>query len=110
MSIQQNLSNEWNEQLEKSILTKYKIVMGIDAIIAFRSMLETGMNTFEDLKEQLYFVRCFMIYRFSSDCVDEILNEPETYWDSSIYDFCYCIIFHRENFYKINKTIYYIDW
>lgn len=109
MTVQQNLYNEYDENLERAILKKFNLANHYTNIIAFRTMLEDGINSFESLKEHIQFIKLFPIYLFNTSCLQSVLDDPLTYWKSS-YEYDLCIPLHRKNFYKIGEYLYYVDY
>lgn len=109
MSIYQNLKNDWNESLERSLLEKYRLSKSYVNIIAFRSMLEQGENSFEALQDQINFIKLFPIYMFNTQDYQQAIESPLDYWNSS-YEYDMCIPLHTHNFYKIMDHLYYIDY
>jgi hypothetical protein len=109
LTIQQNFYNEWDETLEKNILKRFKLHNHYLNVIAFRTMLEDGINSFETLLEQIAFINLFPIYLFNTDNPKKAIENPQEYWKSS-YEYDYCIPLYEKNFYKIGGLLYYIDY
>lgn len=109
MSKFQNLDSLWDERIEQAVLKKNGFSIACETVIAFRSMLEDGKNSIEDLKDMLAFVKCFHIYQFRTNDIGLILSDTENQWFSS-YEYDEFIQWDLKNFYQIEKHIYYIHW
>lgn len=104
-----NLDNSIDEHMERIILKKYGFPVNSETIIAFRSMLAEGLNSIEDLKEMISFVRCFKIYLFRTNDINLIMSDTLNQWLSS-YEYDGLIKWDLNNFYMIQGHIYYIEW
>lgn len=109
MSVYQNLYGEWDETIERGILKKFNVTINYLNIIAFRTMLEEGLNSIDELKDHIDFIKLFPIYLFNTNSVPQAIDDPTQYWKSSC-EYDLCIPLHAHNFYKIGNLLYYIDY
>jgi len=98
-SVQQNLTGQWNEELEKKIIDRWyqDIIMNydctnIEAVLAFRIMLINGYNSLKDMLETLRIVRTCSIYEYSFMSKTCSING----------------ILKQTNFFMIDEKYYYI--